>query len=449
MEITDLTFDGRDEFKRKGVAEKIISLLQADIDISPMVIDGDWGTGKSEFCHKLINLMRENNSHHSIYINTFKADHANEPLMTVLAEVIKILPDEESQNSLIKKALPAIRYGLKAIGKAGISHILRQDATDFADDFDKDIQDATNTIIDSSVEVMLQDHVKAEESLKALQAALSQVAAEKPIVIFIDELDRCRPNFATDMLEVIKHVFDIDNVSFVLITNIQQLKASINHCYGEAIDAQRYLDKFIKFSTKLPSEHKTNSPDFNNNSVAHYEKLIQKSESLQQCELDTRAFLDLIADLISIHSISLREIETFVRHLEIYQTLTNNEGLSSDTHFGYKLLLLLGVAIYTFSPSLTKDFESKVVDAKKLGVFLQEDALGELGVDYPDPKQVLAVMLGQECHVNSEIFTPHTDKKSEWEDWIGGYFLRAYMRPGINGYSNTICNVIRTFSLST
>lgn len=448
MKIADLTFDDRDEFKRKKVAENIISLLQADIDISPMIIDGDWGTGKSEFCFKLINLMRESDSHHSIYINTFKADHANEPLMTVLAEVIKVLPDEESKDSLIESALPAIRYGLKTLAKAGVSHILRQDITDAVDDFDKDIQDATDTIINSSIEAMLKDHVEAEESLKTLQTALSKIAEDKPIVIFIDELDRCRPNFATDMLEVIKHVFDIDNVSFVLITNVQQLKASINHCYGQAIDAQRYLDKFIKFSTKLPSEHKANSHDFNKNSLALYEQLIQKSESLSQCELDEGPFLGLISDLISIHSISLRETETLVRHLEIYQTLTRDQGLAKNKIFGHKLLHLLGVVIYTFSPPLTEEFETEQLDAKSLGEFLRETEIGGVEVGFSKHKQALAVMLGQHSQFNSEIFTPNTEAKPRWENRINEYFSGGGWHPGADGYSKIVRKVIRTFSLS-
>jgi predicted KAP-like P-loop ATPase len=109
MDITALTFDERDEFKRKSIAEEVVSLLQADIDIPPMVIDGSWGTGKTEFCHKLINQMRDNETHHLIYINAFKADHADERLMTVLAEVIKILPDNESKQRFIKflQHLPA------------------------------------------------------------------------------------------------------------------------------------------------------------------------------------------------------------------------------------------------------------------------------------------------------------------------------------------------------
>ncbi|MCQ6678910.1 P-loop NTPase fold protein [Escherichia coli] len=50
---TDITFDIRDEYKRKAIAEKIISLLESNIPVSPMVIDGDWGTGKTEFSKKV------------------------------------------------------------------------------------------------------------------------------------------------------------------------------------------------------------------------------------------------------------------------------------------------------------------------------------------------------------------------------------------------------------
>ncbi|TMP83510.1 P-loop NTPase fold protein, partial [Pseudoalteromonas sp. S983] len=252
MDITVLTFDDRDEFKRKGIAEKAISLLQADINISPIVIDGSWGTGKTEFCHKLINLMQGNNSHNLIYIDAFKADHADDPLMTVLAEVIKVLPDDESKQGFMKKALPAVRYGFKASAKAVVAHALKQDFADVADDFDKEIQKAADKAIDATVESVLKDHVKAEKNLKALQNALADIATIKPIVLFVDELDRCRPNFAVDMLEIIKHTFDVEGVGFVLITNTKQLKASINHCYGHAVDAQRYLDKFVKFTIESP-----------------------------------------------------------------------------------------------------------------------------------------------------------------------------------------------------
>ena len=81
--MKELTFKQRDEFRRQPIAEKLISLLTSNIDISPMVIDGGWGTGKSEFCHKLIDLMNDDDTHHLIYVDAFQADHADEPLLTV------------------------------------------------------------------------------------------------------------------------------------------------------------------------------------------------------------------------------------------------------------------------------------------------------------------------------------------------------------------------------
>ena len=105
MDITTKTFDERDEFQRRNIAEKAIKLLKSDIDISPMVIDGSWGTGKTEFCHKFINLMKEDETHSIIYIDAFKADHVNEPLMTVLAEITKILPEGPRRDAFINRIL--------------------------------------------------------------------------------------------------------------------------------------------------------------------------------------------------------------------------------------------------------------------------------------------------------------------------------------------------------
>ena len=116
MSNTELyTFKNRDDFNREHIADKIINLLNSTINVSPMIVDGSWGVGKTEFCQKLINKMDESdkNKNHLIYIDAFKADHANEPLMTVLVAVLNILPDDTNKKELRKKVLPVLRYSLK------------------------------------------------------------------------------------------------------------------------------------------------------------------------------------------------------------------------------------------------------------------------------------------------------------------------------------------------
>ncbi|MGL5753172.1 MAG: KAP family P-loop NTPase fold protein [Paraclostridium sp.] len=79
-----------------------------------------------------------------------------------------------------------------------------------------------------------------------------QNATEKKIIFFIDELDRCRPSFAIELLEVIKHLFDIDNFIFVISIDKEQLSHSVSTIYGHNMDTVGYLRRFFDLDYKLP-----------------------------------------------------------------------------------------------------------------------------------------------------------------------------------------------------
>lgn len=447
---SNITFDKRDEFNRKAIAEKAITLLVSDINISPMVIDGGWGTGKTEFCHKLINMMGQAESHHLIYVDAFQADHADEPLLTVLAEVLKILPEGEERSSFTKKALPALRYGLKTLAKAGVGHLLRQDSADVVDDFDKEIQKAADKAIDASVESMLKDHVKANESLKSLQTALKEIAAKKPIILFIDELDRCRPDFAVNMLEIIKHTFDVEGVKFVLITNTQQLKASINHCYGHTVDAQRYLDKFLKFNLKLPSRYNINGNTENEVAITHYQILVKKSPILMETKLGLDAEMSFVGHVIKTQDLSLREVETLIRYIEIYQILSGGKALGSNVIFGYILLRLLGVMLFCFKGEIAHEIYKGRSNASELASFLGEGRIvplveNELRTEH---HQVVLAMLAKECWLNSDAFKTEDDHHEvEWENLIRDYFRGGGFPPSKGERLRVVVDTIQVLSL--
>lgn len=420
----NLTFDARDEFNRKQVADNVLTLLRSNIELSPMVIDGGWGKGKTEFCIKLINLMAEADTHDLIYIDAFKADHANDPLLAILSEVIKILPDQKAQAGFLQKVVPAVRYGLGLSLRAGVSHILRQDAADVVEGFEKEIEEASNKVIDKSVETLLKDHVEADKNLIALQTALQEISQVKPIIIFIDELDRCRPDFAVSFLEVIKHTLDVEGVDFVLVTNKSQLRAAINHCYGDSVDSHRYLDKFLKFTIQLPDDHSEGGRHYTAVSLTHYVNLVNKSELLRDCELDKNGALALVERFILIHDISLREIETVVKHLEIYHVLANESRLGKRTYFGYKLLCIFGVLLFSLKPDIAKSVAISAADAKDIGKVLGVEELPryEDGCHpYPEHHEVVAAMVGQDCLLNSDLLTPLGEESIvNWENIIQG-----------------------------
>ena len=251
--MTTITFKDQDEFERKPKAEKIIKLLTSGIeDISPLIIDGGWGIGKTVFCEKLIDLFKKQEPEYQIiYIDAFKADHANDPLMTLLAGIINLLPDDNKE-PFIKKLVPALKFMGKSAGKAALSWGLQQEFSDIADGFEKDVKKAGDAMVDYATEALLKNHVEAEKSIKILQEYLEELGKDKPIILFVDELDRCRPDFAISMLENIKHIFNVQGVQFVLVMNKKQLIKSVGYCYGIGDDeALIYLNKFIGFTLSL------------------------------------------------------------------------------------------------------------------------------------------------------------------------------------------------------
>ena len=78
----------------------------------------------------------------------------------------------------------------------------------------------------------------------------------KKTIVFIDELDRCRPDYAIRTLEVIKHIFNVKNIVFVLATDDNRLQSFVNSVYGSQVASEDYLRKFIDFQLFLPEAEK-------------------------------------------------------------------------------------------------------------------------------------------------------------------------------------------------
>ncbi|MEZ8348518.1 P-loop NTPase fold protein [Vibrio splendidus] len=431
----NLHFNSRDEFNRQSIALNIIKLLESDISISPLIIDGGWGTGKTEFCCKLINLFQEKDSNSIIYIDAYKADHADEPLLTILSEVLKLIPEKDGERQkAINKILPALRFGLKTSLKAGVGHLFKTDAAEIIDGFEKELTEVTNTAIDASVESMLKSHIEAEESLITLQNVLTTLSSDKPIMIFIDELDRCKPSYAIKLLEVIKHTFSVTNVKFVLVTNSKQLEASIEHCYGKGVNAAKYLDKFINYKIALPTiKRELNAPDASRVSFVHYRNLINDSASLTNTCLRgeySQQFFQLVERVTSEHDLSLREVETLVRHIEVLNTI-NPAYLQTNNVFGYSMLYMTGILFSVITPNIAQCIHSRSVTAEQIGYLYglhTIPVLSEDGWEYPEQYEIFTTLIAQECKSN-DLFIINEAEKVAWNQNFSGMFRGGGGRP--------------------
>ncbi|WP_292455784.1 P-loop NTPase fold protein [Methylibium sp.] len=78
---------------------------------------------------------------------------------------------------------------------------------------------------------------KFREELQAVIAEIRKKNERGNLIVFIDELDRCRPTFAIELLERIKHLFDVPNIVFVLSIDKSQVEVSTSSVYGVGINA--------------------------------------------------------------------------------------------------------------------------------------------------------------------------------------------------------------------
>ncbi|HFC8829473.1 TPA: P-loop NTPase fold protein [Neisseria subflava] len=462
------TFDTQDEFKRKPIAENIIRLLTSPIDLSPMVIDGGWGTGKTEFCKKLIRLMQEQHSDYQpVYIDAFRSDYSGEPLLALLAEIIKVCTPEdtgeqpsEQRKNITRKVAKAAGFVMKTVAKAAVGHVLKQKWEDLEEGMSQitnDGQEAKNAAatvagvattlashsidvtIDATVEALLKEQIEAEKNLKTLKACLEELAADKPIILFIDELDRCRPDYAVDMLEVIKHVFDIENVKVVLVTNTKQLRAAINHRYGMEVDAQKYLDKFLKYSFALPDRVVAQTEqDRVLVSIHHFKRLIEGSD-IEGVLFNVHGVADCISEMIKRNNLSLRETERLVRFLEIYHSLDRGFGFRNKTSHLY--LRVVGVFIFCFYPRLMDDINKNRTDAREFAQLFNLQSWPDMLDDPYDPKgivDVIAVMLILNSKIEDPRFTLlESNEKHYWQTQIDRHIDSEAINWGLSVLKNT------------
>ena len=100
------------------------------------------------------------------------------------------------------------------------------------------IEKKTGLVLDTSLgeqngRDLLQDYLDQRETKDRLREELTRLSAAvaeetgRPLVFIIDELDRCRPTFAIELLERVKHIFDVPDLVFVFGVNRAEICKSL------------------------------------------------------------------------------------------------------------------------------------------------------------------------------------------------------------------------------
>ena len=228
-----------DVLERKELAARLTNLIRSQSAPFTISIDGNWGTGKT-FLLKRWQKDLEHENFKAIYFNAWEDDFCNDPLLAILGQLADYFNDstlDSVAKRVIEIAIPLLQKNLLGVVNKTTGLTL-------------ELPDTTEkTLVDEYIEQRA-----TKDELKRHLSTLSNAvidATDRPLVFIIDELDRCRPTFAIELLERVKHIFDIPNMVFIFGINRDQLCVSLDSEYGH-IDADTYLRRFFDIEFTLP-----------------------------------------------------------------------------------------------------------------------------------------------------------------------------------------------------
>lgn len=318
-----------DIFKRKGFGERLANLVENSGGSPVIALDSGWGEGKSTFI-KMWRGYLENHREQkiiSIYFDAFENDYQKDPFLTLASEIYQLITveDEETKTKFKDKAAKAakslVRGALKVSVKVGTAGIVDGSAVDVAE---KELSNLVADQVDDLIKERFEHAEKDKLALKEFRSYLSNFANEvndgKPIVFIIDELDRCKPDFALELLEQVKHLFSVQGITFLLVTNREQLEESIKSKYGQGIDPTNYLHKFINVWLTMPrasSEYNDNGSQFLQNALS---AMKEESEVIANTES-----VYVLNDIVKFYQPSFREIERMLSYFSIINNMLGSQ----------------------------------------------------------------------------------------------------------------------------
>ena len=261
-----------DKLERKASALFLTNYLTKRYDIVSkkgqpdslvMGFRAEWGSGKTYFVTRWAKDLADLN-YPVVYFDAWFNDFTEDPLIGFIASLEKDLKEHfkkipkaqklfEEATSIAKKLIKPAGFLISAIAAKQLTGYAVGDLREALGDVGVNGSTVDELVTEYS-KALLKEHREKQDLIQSfknkLQSLVDQLTKESniqlPIIIFVDELDRCRPTYAIELLESIKHLFGVAGIYFVISTNTEQLGHSICSVYGEKFDSERYLKRFFE-----------------------------------------------------------------------------------------------------------------------------------------------------------------------------------------------------------
>ncbi len=327
-----------------------------------LAVKGGYGTGKTSFL-KHLQADLEEHKIATIWFDAWQSDHIQDPFAALMASfdnqiLEKYFKTGETRKNILntakKYSLGFSKFALKAGGKILAGSQAIEELFQFLQKGEDGEATPVATALDESMVSFTQHFAEKffnykefqrgfdefKTQLTSIAKAMEDESKQQKIVIFVDELDRCRPDYAIEVLEVIKHFFDAKRVVFILSICEQAMKGAVSSVYHADVDYVSYMNKFINSSFSLPKIP-----------TESYWQYMQKQEScLKEMPYIIHKFLPV---LMEAYNVSLRDQNRIFSALYfMHQLLPEQKNEKLD-------ILNLFYAMKLYINDFPKEYEEK------------------------------------------------------------------------------------------
>jgi hypothetical protein len=409
-----------DILDRKAISNQLSELVDKIEDPIVITLDDKWGSGKTYFLKRWVAAHQRDNGGKAItvYFDAFENDYLSDPLVSIVSAISERMPTKHK--SLLKKWKSAATKLAKPASRIALS-IATFGATKHFDEIGDVVAEAAGSEAEKLVDSLWDQERQRKDALRLFKKSLVEMTKkdETSIVIVVDELDRCRPDYALAVLEVIKHFFSVSGVHFVLGINNEALQNSVRARYGADLDAERYLRKFIHVSFSLPRALGSTGSE---SSIARYSGHLISDMGLP------KKLSDRCANFVSVVSrhneVSLRDVgKIFSRIALLPKVVTEKEYMEGWIE---TLCILLVTSIV--EPQLHKKLLAASVTSAEMRKFLgatREKTSNRIDDQYnADYDHNLTIWLASAIYVCSSDSVEDDADLPEWRRQISLRFDR-------------------------
>ena len=350
-----------DLLDRKEQAEVLTHVVRNVDGPCAIAVDAAWGAGKTTFLKMWADFLRDE-GFPVVEFNAWETDYTENPFVALSSEITEGIEkwsgppanaqfDSVKRNSLdiLRRAAPGvIRLTTGFIPVAG---------------------GEIGNVLSSLAEEKLSGYMQAQQSISEFKSELQRLASalwestgHKPLVVLIDELDRCRPSYAIELLETGKHIFSADRVVFVIAVNRSELAKSVKVLYGDDFDADGYLRRFFDVEFRMPEPDRDAFIRYMLESSGFYEYLGRTEDRF--AIRDAGFLLTVLQRFLGESEISLREVGQAIHRFGLVTSSL------ADHELGYSLTLAVLTILMTVNHSLYRRFVN--------GEMTDQEVVGEL-----------------------------------------------------------------------